>query len=103
MAFSQLASALPADDVVKAPGKLDSDPRVQLWARLQQLQHVLGESGAQDRAASKSRAVSRNHGRQDASRSSQTLIGGKVSKPRALPSQTHGVKCAIALETESSI
>lgn len=61
---------LPADDVVKAPGKLHSNPRVQLWARLQQSQHVLGESGAQDRAANRSRAVNRNHGRQDACRSS---------------------------------
>lgn len=57
---------LPADDVVKAPGKLHSDPRVQLWARLQQSQHVLGKSGAQNRAANRSRAVNRNHGRQDA-------------------------------------
>lgn len=49
MALSQLAPVLPADDVMKAPGKLDSNPRVQLWARLQQSQHLLGESGAQDR------------------------------------------------------
>lgn len=57
-------SVLPADDVVQAPGKLHSDPKVQLWARLQQSQDMLGESGAQDGAANR-RVVSWNHKRQE--------------------------------------
>lgn len=44
---------LPANDIVKAPGKLHSNPKIQLRAWSHQSQHLLGKAGVQNRAATK--------------------------------------------------